>query len=87
MLKRIVFLGWLLAGYTKDEVRGHIRNITFRDIQFVGDRFPPSIISGFNEKHLVENVQFENVTIQGKRIRSLEDGRFTNSHSRDIDFR
>lgn len=72
---------------TRDEVRGHIRNITFRDIQFVGNRFPPSIISGFDDNHLVENVRFENVTIQGKRIRSLEDGRFTNSHSRDIEFR
>ncbi len=83
----LFYLKILHSRYTKDEVRGHIKNITFKDIQFAGDRFPPSIISGFDENHLVENVRFENVAIQGKRIRSLEDGRFTNSHSRGIEFR
>ncbi len=77
----------LHSRYTKDDERGHIKNITFRNIAYVGERFPPSIIRGFDDDHLVENVVFENVTIQGKHIDSLEAGKFDTSHCRDIIFR
>jgi hypothetical protein len=77
----------LHSRYTRDEERGHIRNITFRNIGVGGERFPPSIIQGFDEDHRVENIVFENVTIQGKRIESLEAGKFDASHFRNITFR
>jgi hypothetical protein len=77
----------LHSRYTKDEERGHIKNITFKDIAVGGGRFPPSIIQGFDDDHLVENIVFENVTIQGKHIDSLEAGKFEASNYRDVAFR
>jgi len=77
----------LHSRYTKDTEPGHIMNILFKDIKVSGDRFPPSIIQGFDETHRIQDVQFENVTIQGKPIKSLKDGRFKNSHSDNITFR
>lgn len=77
----------LHSRYTKDAERGHIKNITFRDIAVGGERFPPSIIQGFDDDHRVENIVFENVTIQGQHIDSLEAGKFEASNYRDITFR
>jgi len=59
--------------YSKDKEKGHIRNITFRNISVEGDFFPPSILSGFDEQHLVENVVFENFSIHGKKVTSVAD--------------
>jgi hypothetical protein len=77
----------LHSRYSRDEERGHIRNITFRNIEVGGERFPPSIIQGFDEDHRVEDVRFENVTIQGEPITNLEEGMFTSSQAQDIKFR
>jgi hypothetical protein len=48
--------------------RGHIRNINFKNIQIPDGKFPYSIISGFDEDHIVENVTFENITAQLMKI-------------------
>jgi hypothetical protein len=77
----------LHSRYTKDAERGHIKNITFRDIAVVGERFPPSIIQGFDDDHRVESIVFENVTIRGQHVDSLEAGKFEVSNYRDITFR
>jgi hypothetical protein len=50
--------------------RGQVRNIHFRNIQVLDGKFPFSVINGYDENHLVENVTFENITVQGKRITS-----------------
>ena len=57
--------------YSKDKEKGHIRNITFRDISVTGEFFPPSILSGYDDRHMIENVVFENFTVQGRKITSI----------------
>jgi len=77
----------LHSRYTKDAQRGRIQNIKFKNIEVGGERLPPSVIQGFDETHLIEDIVFQNVTIQGKPIMSLEEGKFTTSHCRDVTFR
>jgi hypothetical protein len=66
--------------------RGHIKNIQFKNIAIVNGPFPFSIIRGYDEKHLVENVSFENLTIHGQQIKDAEQGKFTVENARNIKF-
>jgi len=48
--------------------RGYIKNITFQNIQILDGKFPYSVINGYDDNHLVENVAFENITVQGRKV-------------------
>lgn len=47
---------------------GAVRNILFKDIVYNGDRSEVSLIQGYNDERKVENVTFDNLVINGKRI-------------------
>ena len=69
----------------KDDRRGHIRGITFRDIDIAGVNVPPVLIAGFNADHRVEDVAFENVVVNGKPLASPDDHIFhANEHVKGI---
>jgi len=69
----------------KDDRRGHIRDITFRDITIAGKDIPPIAINGFDAAHCVEDVSFENLKVSGLRVVSPEDQIFhCNEHVRNI---
>jgi hypothetical protein len=53
--------------YAKAPGRG-IENVLFKDISYTGTRANISIIQGYDEKHQIRNVKFENLTINGKLI-------------------
>lgn len=53
--------------------RGHVRNVTFRNLAMRGDTLIPSIIKGWTEDHRVDNVLIENLTVNGKRITTEEE--------------
>jgi len=59
--------------YSKDKEKGHIKNITFRNISVGGDFIPPSILRGYDSQHQVENVTFENFMVGGKKISGIAD--------------
>ncbi len=68
-----------------DPTRGHIKGVVYRNITVTGGGNPVSRLTGFDGEHLVENVTFENVSINGKVITSLEDGRISaNEHTRNV---
>ena len=67
--------------------RGHIRNIRFHNIQVLDGKFPFSVINGFDEDHLVENVTFEDITVKGKRIASAEELKLVTRFAKDIQIR
>ena len=67
--------------------RGHIRNITFKNIHVVAGPAPFSILSGFDAGHPVENVVIENLTFYGKKIRNAEDGKFSIRNAKGVEFR
>jgi len=68
------------------EKRGHIKNVYCKNISVVDGRTPFSIIYGFDDKHQVENVTFENLTIHGKTIKNAEDGQFWIENAKSIKF-
>jgi hypothetical protein len=71
---------------TRAANRGRIRNVHFRNIHIAGDKLPYSTIIGYDDEHPVENVTIENLTFQGKVIRTLEEGKFRIDHARGVKF-
>jgi hypothetical protein len=70
-----------------DKTRGHVKGVTFKDIQVTGGMFPRSKLTGFDETHLVEDVTFEGLRIHGKPIGDARAARLeTNAHVRRINF-
>lgn len=68
--------------YSKAPGRG-IENILFKNIYYTGYGENPSVIEGYNEKCQIENVTFENIFINDKKMKSPEEagiriGKFTN---------
>ncbi len=59
-----------------DGEMGQISDITFRNITATGDFKKPNVIKGWDADHKVYNVTFENLKINGKYIRSAEEGNF-----------
>ena len=67
--------------WAKDEGCGHIRGVTFRDVDIAGHNIPPILIPGRDPDHLVEDVLFENVRINGKPLTSPDEDLFdVNEH-------
>ena len=59
--------------YSHGPGRG-IKNITFKNVVYSGIGDNPSVIQGFSDTNCIENVRFENIVINGKRIRTFEEG-------------
>ncbi len=53
--------------------RGHIRNITFRNIAVTGKAMPSSRMFGFDEDHKVEHIRMENITFNGQKLKNAEE--------------
>lgn len=51
---------------------GGIDGVTFRNITYNGIGENPSLIKGYDKEHSVKNITFENVVINGKRMKSIE---------------
>jgi len=80
---------WIGADmWGKDNIRGNIKGVVFKDISVTGGNFPLSKISGFDETHMVEDVLIENLNILGGKITDLEAGKFKVSQfAKDVRFK
>ncbi len=67
--------------------RGHIENIIFRNIQVTGGEFPFSVISGFSNENVVDDVLIEGLYVHGRKITSPADGHFFIENARNILFK
>ena len=52
--------------WTRDEERGHIEGVVFRNIEAAAPA--PIELHGFDDDHAVENVEFHNVTLGGRPL-------------------
>jgi polygalacturonase len=59
--------------YSKDKERGHIKNITFRNIDVTGEFFPPSLMLGFDINHRIEGVNFVDFRIWGTPVKAVSE--------------
>ena len=73
--------------YGRDAQKGFTHDISFKNIKVYKDsRVPEPVIeiSGLNDEHKVENVSFENIIIDGKKIETFDESnieinKFTNN--------
>jgi hypothetical protein len=85
--------GWLIdfkilkSRYSKDNERGKIENIRFKNIRVEGDQFPYSQLLGFDETYRIKGVSLENFVIQGTKVNSTYNGLITTIHADDITFK
>lgn len=56
--------------------RGQIRNIVLENVNFLEGTPNGCRIQGFDQRHRVENVTIENLTLFGKKIKAAEEGIF-----------
>jgi hypothetical protein len=69
---KLVNLRVIKSRYHRDEERGHIRNIRFKNIYITNSKFNPgystSVIGGYDAEHLVDDVVFENFRINNVKV-------------------
>jgi hypothetical protein len=71
-----------------DKQRGHVKGVLFKNITAAGKAPPASRLTGCDATHLIEDVTFENLRINGRVVTALEDGRITvNQFVKDVKFR
>jgi hypothetical protein len=85
--------GWLIdfrilnSIYSKDQERGFIESIRFKNIIVEGDYFPPSQLLGFNEKHLIKDILCEGLVIHGRKIYNTTNGMMASIHIEGLSFK
>jgi len=72
----------------QSEERGKINNISFKNITYDGiNIFPQSIFEGFDDKHIIQDVTFANIVINGRKVNTIEQGKMIlNQYTKDIVF-
>jgi len=63
-----VFLGYHFEYSAAGKRRGHVRNVTFRDIRVTGDCLPASVFTGYDKDHRVSGVVIDGLYWNGRRI-------------------
>jgi polygalacturonase len=81
---KLIDLKITLDKYSKDEQRGQIRRITFKDIAIVDGGFAPSIMQGYGPDNIVRDITIENLTYRGQRATTLMDARFITERCSDV---
>jgi hypothetical protein len=62
--------------YSLDEERGKILNVLAKDISVTCKSLPDSTMFGYDESHKVENVVFDNVRINAKKVQHANESGF-----------
>ena len=56
--------------------RGKNRNMLFKNINVIGDKFPKVLLEGYDEAHKTENITISNLYLNGKPITELSGDNF-----------
>ncbi len=73
--------------YSRDTVRGTVRNIQFKQIRYRGTHDPASVLVGYSAEHSVGDIIFKDLFINERKITSTEEGRFrVNDFVQDVVF-
>ena len=73
--------------YSKDEVRGTVRDIVFQDITVLSRLQPSSSFRGFDAEHTVEGVTIQNLRFNDRPICDAAEARLTvGPHASGIQF-
>jgi polygalacturonase len=58
----------LFSQYSTDKERGKISDVYFKNINVEGERFPSSLLLGFDKDYRINNITLDNLFIHGKHI-------------------
>ncbi|MFZ4508319.1 MAG: glycosyl hydrolase family 28 protein [Fimbriimonas sp.] len=87
---KLVDLRVVWSRWSRDRERGHIRNVTFRNIEVTelpyNAGYTTSLIGGMDAAHQVTGVHFENVTLGGRRAKNADDLWLYTKHAADVTF-
>ncbi len=73
--------------YSKDEGRGSVRGVVFKDIAVIGRKEPRSSFRGFDAEHPVEGVAIRNLRFNGRPAQDARESRLTiGPHVKDVRF-
>ena len=84
--EKLIDLKVLRSRYSRDEERGHIRDVRFRNVRVVDGPFPVSILRSYDREHSVSDITIENLIVAGKRITSANEARMVVEGARNIKF-
>ena len=64
--------------WNRDKQMGDIRNVTFSDIEYIGDSDGGTLLSnsrieGFSREHDIQNVKFYNISVKGRAVCTAEE--------------
>ena len=54
--------------WAKDDRRGRINKITFRNVAMTGENIPPIMIHGHDDEHCVSDVTFAGLKVNGSEV-------------------
>jgi len=63
------------TGYSADQVRGTVRDVTYKDISVIGRTMLSSSFIGYDTAHDVQGVKIENLRFQGRPLASESEAR------------
>lgn len=76
--------------YTKDNVYGHVSNISYRNISLIADEGVPIPMLQFysaDEEHFIEGVTIDNITFNGKKLLKEDFNIHTSEWTKEIIFK
>jgi hypothetical protein len=88
---KLIDLRVIESRFGRDDRRGQIRNVTFRNIDVTVSRYNPgysiSLIGGLDADHTVENVLFDNFRLNGVKVTNADQLDLFIKQAREIEFR
>jgi polygalacturonase len=70
---RLLVIEIVKTVWNRDSDRGTVDGVTLRNVHVTGKPFPPSRIQGFDANHPVKDVKIENLRINNRLIRTVEE--------------
>ncbi len=88
---KLVDVRVMKSQFNRDEQRGQIRRVTFRNVDVLQSRanagYSISLIGGWDRDHTVDDVLFDNLVLGGKKVTNADELDLHTKHAHNIRFR
>jgi polygalacturonase len=84
--EKLIDIKILCSQYSRDEERGQVNNIRFKNIKIVDGLFPVSIIRGYDGNHLINDILIEDLYFRDKKITSTNEAKMVVEISKGVRF-
>lgn len=84
--EKLIDIKILFSKYSNDETRGQVQDIKFQDIKIIDGKLPVSIIRGYNEEHMINDVIIEDLFYKGEKITNANQAKMVVELANNINF-